>query len=72
MQQIATVNLEGLSAVPGNFYVVMALEGEGRIGGTPVKAGEAVLAIRLSQRYPAGLMLCSGSARADAEQLTER
>lgn len=40
-----TVNLEGLSAVPGNFYVVMALEGEGRIGGSPVKAGEAVLAM---------------------------
>ena len=40
-----TVNLEGLSAVPRNFYVVMALEGEGRIGGTVLKAGEAVLVL---------------------------
>ena len=38
-----TVNLEGLASVPDNFYIVMALEGEGRIGGTPVRAGEAVL-----------------------------
>ena len=40
-----TVNLEGLTSVPDNFYIVMALEGEGRIGGTPIKAGEAVLAM---------------------------
>ena len=40
-----TVNLEGLAAVPDNFYIVMALEGEGRIGGTPIKAGEAVLVL---------------------------
>ena len=37
------VNLEGLAAVPDNFYIAMALEGGGSIGGTPVKAGEAVL-----------------------------
>ena len=40
-----TVNLEGLASVPDNFYIVMALEGEGHIGGTPIKAGEAVLAM---------------------------
>ena len=40
-----SVNLEGLAAMPDNFYIVMALDGEGRIGGTPVKAGEAVLAM---------------------------
>ena len=38
-----TVNLEGLAAVPDNFYIVMALEGEGCIGTAPIKAGEAVL-----------------------------
>jgi mannose-6-phosphate isomerase len=38
-----TVNLEGLDAVPDNFYIVMALEGEGCIGTAPIKAGEAVL-----------------------------
>ena len=38
-----SVDLAGLSAVPKNFYVVMCLEGEGKVGGTPVKAGEAVL-----------------------------
>ena len=40
-----TVNLEGLASVPDNFYIVMALEGEGQIGGTPIKEGEAVLAM---------------------------
>ena len=38
-----TVDLKALAATPKSFYIVMALEGEGSISGTPIKAGEAVL-----------------------------
>ena len=45
-----SVDLSGLAAVKKNFYVVMCLEGSGSVLGTdgtrtPVKAGEAILAM---------------------------
>ena len=40
-----SVDLGALASKPKNFYIVMALEGEGTIGGTPIKAGEAILAM---------------------------
>ena len=45
-----SVDLSGLAAVKNNFYVVMCLEGSGSVLGTdgtrtPVKAGEAILAM---------------------------
>jgi len=43
LSKALSVNLEALEAVPDNFFIVMGLEGEGRVGGTPIKAGEAVL-----------------------------
>ena len=40
-----TVDLSALASNPKSFYIVMALEGEGFISGTPIKAGEAVLVL---------------------------
>ena len=37
-----TVDLRALASNPKSFYIVMALEGEGSISGTPIKAGEAL------------------------------
>lgn len=40
-----SVNLSAQASVPGSFYIVMALKGEGSISGTPIKAGEALLVL---------------------------
>ena len=40
-----TVDLSAQASIPGSFYIVMALDGDGSVSGTPIKAGEALLAI---------------------------
>ena len=50
LSKAVPVDLSGLAAVKKNFYVVMCLEGSGSVLGsdgtrTPVKAGEAILAM---------------------------
>lgn len=40
-----SVDLSAQASVPGSFYIVMALKGEGSISGTPIKAGEALLVL---------------------------
>ena len=40
-----SVNLSAQASVPGSFYIVMALKGEGSISGTTIKAGEALLVL---------------------------
>ena len=40
-----SVDLHAQASVPGSFYIVMALKGEGSISGTPIKAGEALLVL---------------------------
>ena len=38
-----TVDLSAQASIPGSFYIVMALDGDGSVSGTPIKAGEALL-----------------------------
>ena len=38
-----TVDLSAQASIPGSFYIVMALEGDGSVSGIPIKAGEALL-----------------------------
>ena len=40
-----SVDLSAQASVPGSFYIVMALKGEGSISGTTIKAGEALLVL---------------------------